>query len=376
MKNEGDKLCEFPSAYSSLSPVAEDGCQKLLVRSTLIGHNYTEDANGISLKEEVTILPGELLETCGVAKRKWKIKEKISSLTKEPETKFLKCTDHRNNPVCFPLGHPGQFSPVFDQTRGSNNPKNAVYQVMDILEASMEYPIHVKLAFGWMPTLPDSPRKWQGVLSLKGCGRPDTVVMCNLSPSRSKLPLLEVPIDMDMHVRVAENKPVFSKDSDFKRLMKRCYSMVYPFLTSIKYFNIRYKRRDLSSDTNGVHKQTSRMSTPVEMSNFNPLDIFPPLAKPEDVSDSWALSFKDPEFDLRDTGFGLDISMLSLDTTTSSSSTDASDASLLRTHNRAQKSRFSVSGQASYPKQNPNGRQVSNLRALKEKQMSKREATC
>ena len=294
---------------------------KFLVRSPIIAHKLGDqtDAKNATLGDKVNVSIGEVLKCDEIIKKKWKMAENGGGHddvtvgdAAGATTEFLLCSDVKRNKLLVSVAHPGKFSPIFDKRLKDKNVKNVVYQAGDLLGLGLDFPFSVRLAFGCLPRLPRIPRTFQGVLQLQGTVRPDTVVMCSLVDNQ--LPLIEVPLNADVTLRVDELTSRTLRNSAHLRALKRCYATVYPFLTSIKLFDVKYSIRNdenevTSGKATGATRQ-GRMSAPVDMSKFSPFDVFPPLIKPEDISETWALSFCDPELENATQLHGNDVKML------------------------------------------------------------------
>ena len=218
---------------------------------------------------------------------------KKSSLFK-PATSFLKCRDFSHRDICVPLAHPGLFSPIYDPELGTSNPENAVYQIADLMDS--QFPIIVKLVFGWPPQSDRSENvespPFNGVLQLIGLRRPDTMVLCNITPGKTLL--LEIPLDIDLKLFRADYTQASVDDlqrhSAFVTLLKKCYAKVYQFVISIRAMAIKYPL--LEPEDGRTYK---RFSIPVDMDRFNPLEVFPLLEEDDEPGQSFQLSFKDPD---------------------------------------------------------------------------------
>ena len=331
--------------------MADSGCDHFLLRTQAAGFSLPEANDITELGDEVLVYPGEILRTRGIETRKWKLDESRKA-TGSAQTKFLRCHDYRDNNILLPFAHPGDYRSIVDgkitainsnQKQDKVKDESCVYQMEDILQRHSNFPLVVRLVFGWPPRLP--PGQFHGVFRLLGIRRPDTFVVHPLIPGDNVL--MEIPMDIAWQVNLATtSRDQMKNNAIWRANLRMCFQKVFPFVTSIKAINSKYKRnmqeaqpaseenikegeknkKSIKTKSEVVVRQKevksrknkfsllrpksvpdtappgegekkprdhSMLTPPVDMAGFNAMEIYPPLPQWR-LADSWTISFQDP----------------------------------------------------------------------------------
>lgn len=293
--------------HATIESISSAGCEYFLTRTQIAAFSGLTNIDGkLELHGEVKLYPGEIIKVEACIGRRWKARGDDGDKKKQHETKFLKCTDFHGRELYLPYAHPGIFHAVVEDDVNLDDP-SVVYQLEDLLKQEKKLPMVVKLIFGWPPK---KSVEFHGYLRLLYIRRPDTFVIHGFGSTEQSF--AEIPLNIDWRVQSLLNIGKLKGSAMFNDTMERCRDKVYPFLTSIKTLTIQYKclddgdgdnddedgppRRRKSSGNKAI---IDRLTDPVDMSNFNPLNIYPPATDLDDgqdnVSESWSLSFRDPK---------------------------------------------------------------------------------
>ena len=270
-------------------------------------------AGQLALVSEQTVYAGEILKVNEVLTRRWKIRPPAPgvspdanvTVTSRPETRFLKCTSQRQQEICLPLAHPGRF---YALGSGADDRYTAVYQISELLRWGV--PQIVTLVFGWAPVLAPGGR-FEGALRLIGVRKPDALVLRGMGPGCRNV-FVEMPIDIEVSLLRAKGVHQFDSHRAYQRALVACQKKTFPFVTNMKQTDGEYTLLPAPDAHNGEKAEAAAQpeeaqyglrTIAVDMDDFNPLNIFPPLdIDRENVADGWTLAFGDSENTLESTG--------------------------------------------------------------------------
>ena len=268
----------------------------LLIREPASG--FKEDPTTGSLLAHM-VNPGEILHISNVWTKEWKV---AASKDAVPSTKLLKCFDLMHNVVHIPVAHPGKPFSLVGGIKDTSNPK-LVYQIRNVIEFWKPGTI-IKLVFGWPPQgLPE----FHGYVRVSSINRPDCAIVYNFRNGKDVF--LEIPLDVNIKVQMAENQQDFIKCDAYQDVLEICQKKIYPYVVNVKVSNIPYsplKIEHVTGDNGepGVkilynnnaknQKNINYMCIPRDMNLFHSDDVYPPVSK-HYVSDTWKIVYRDPE---------------------------------------------------------------------------------
>ena len=232
------------------------------------------------------VYPGEVLDVLSTVTKEWKADEIESRQKAQPRTEYLKCSDYDGHEICIPMVHPGIFSPVSE--RGDKNPK-VVWHITDILDLQL-LPITLQLVFGWPPKLPNDIQ-FSGIITVVEKRRPESIIMYNFQ-DRSTV-VMEIPLDMNMRIQAADDQRNLKRSKAYTAAVKRCQASMCYYLINMKVLDLNYDSVPRPDGGKRSFYPYSLMPQAVDMVNFSPRDIYPPVKedRPEKVG---LLTFKDP----------------------------------------------------------------------------------
>lgn len=296
-----------PEHYHQIAGIANSGAEMMLLCTLSVGFIGQVIDGELHLMSEEKLYPGEVLKIEKTITKKWKMVS-LGGSEEDPSkqllTQFLWCLDRRDRDIFLPFAHPGKFCAIAQQL---TQEANVVYQVGTLSE--MEFPLLVRLVFGWPP---DNYPEFTGLLRLGGSFRMDTVVMHNMI--EDKAVIIEIPVDVGIKMYKASNMEEIKESNTYQDILHSCCANVFPYVAGMKSLSVRYER--MEKDSNADENETSaakkplmgRLARAMDMNGFSPLNIFPPPQEDtyDNVSDSWTLSFKDPEHLYDDIGNVID----------------------------------------------------------------------
>ncbi|ELU04711.1 hypothetical protein CAPTEDRAFT_198165 [Capitella teleta] len=277
-----------PEHYRLIADIAGSGAVVMLMCSLTMGFIGQVSEGEPRLLTEEKIFPGEVLQIKGPILKTWKmqpIEGRPEDPTLQVQTRFLWCLDRRGRDIFIPYAHPGKFCAI---AQSVTQEKNVVYQVSTLAELNM--PLVVRLVFGWPPyDLPD----FTGLMRIGGYSRVESIVFSSLVPD--KILIMELPLDVGLGLQKAANMNAVKESGTYEDVIHACCANVFPSVTGLKGLSVRYKR--VRGEGEEDMPEWGRFATAMDMTLFSPLNVFPQQenTSSDQVSDSWALSFKDPE---------------------------------------------------------------------------------
>lgn len=271
-------------------------CSQFLVKTLTGGFRTKETSSGkLEISSKHIIYPGEVLNVVKTVTKRWEL---THSGSKNAESQYLQCVDSSGEEVCIPLIHPGIFCAIYDDVASSSN---FVWTMNDLL-ARFDFPMTVRLAFGWPPTLPRGNR-FSGVLRLIEKRRPETLVLYSFEKGTDVV--VELPFDMKVKLQSVTNQADVEKEETYIEATKESDSAVYFYIVGMKTVQINYRnnlRNDVRIDTisrAGAQLTRGLLANAQDMKTFSSQDFYPPLRNTNKDS-SWPITFTDTTAETRE----------------------------------------------------------------------------
>ena len=282
--------------FKTLGDIVDGGMsQVLLVREVASGFREDEKTGVMSA---LVIPPGEILRISHTWTKEWKTDALDKSAIKS--TRLLKCYDLMHKVIHIPITHHGKPFSLVGSLKDPTNPKLA-YQIRNVIELWKPQTI-IKLLFGWPP---QGINEFNGYLRITSITRPDCAIVYNF---RSEMEvLLEIPLDINIKVQMAENHVDFIKCEAYQNVLEICQNKIYPYVVNMKVSNIPYQALHIEQVTgeDGEHvvkirrtkyankENTKYMCLPRDMTRFEP-KVYPSV-NDHHISNTWRIVYRDPD---------------------------------------------------------------------------------